>query len=622
LHWGLVMKNTYGPALMLVAVVLPVPILATFITVILYIILQQQFGLTDWPNWMALLCGFILTLIIWFICAAFCRKSATSRYANNLSYDAIMQEFRRLEVNYQTIQVNEPEETFEPEEAVEVGVTAQTVKVAESDEWAVPAQIAGLVPTDEMSASVQSLGAAGTVQSNGATEPAQDDSNSGALERAYEALYGEEPGETIEESLQVNGMQWVRGTGYINIWNRLQAADQEMIALLPKETVDADADYDLLRLDGSTIPNSQHWIDTINQAKASLEKVDTQKKAKKSKQDHTQQSAKEQQLLSQALLDLIKATVSARKLPLDEDNIPKSFGPALFSILKSAFTDPPPASEQTEEQARAALRQARIAINTYITNRWVGLIQSRNRLIETSFFASILVYLLFIIAIIGKAPADSLIAGLVFYFVGAVAGLFPRLAPKMSVSSQPSKTKKNSKASSQSATTTGQSNGSKANGNGKSANQNGSAQSSTSSKDSSPPSDDYGLTMARILVTPVFSGLAALIGVGVATMLSITLVSLTPMQSSASSSTPTPTAIVAPATPTAAVSSVTTPTNRIVPNYPSLDQVYSLSTNVQGVIFAVIFGFLPSFLIGGLQKEATLMLGQLASTDPGEDGDG
>ena len=128
--------------------------------------------------------------------------------------------------------------------------------------------------------------------------------------------------------------------------------------------------------------------------------------------------------------------------------------------------------------------------------------------------------------------------------------------------------------------------------------------------------------MSRILVTPVFSGLAALIGVGLATMLSITLVTLTPMQSNASTSTPTPAAIVAAATPTTAISSATTPSSRIVPNYPSLDQVYSLSTNVQGVIFAVIFGFLPSLIIGSLQKEASLMMGQLKSTDPGEDGDG
>jgi hypothetical protein len=105
-------------------------------------------------------------------------------------------------------------------------------------------------------------------------------------------------------------------------------------------------------------------------------------------------------------------------------------------------------------------------------------------------------------------------------------------------------------------------------------------------------------------------------------MLSIALVSLTPVQSSNNAVTPTRSAVVATATPTAALGPATAPVNRVVPNYPSLDQVYSLTTNVQGVIFAAIFGFLPSLVINALQKEAALIMGQLKSTDPGEDGHG
>ena len=620
------MKNTYAPALALVAVVLPIPLLATFITVILYIILGQQFGLTGWLNWVALLSGLGLTLVIWLIGAAFCRKSAMAQYSNKLSYDAIMQELRRLEINYFTIEGNEPEETFELEELVEAAVTAQ---VAGTEEMDVIAQTVGSVPTDELAVTGQAVGAVGTVEANGAAEPTQENSDSGALKRAYAALWGENEGETIEDCLKVHGMQWVRSTGYIDIWNRLHAADQEMMALLPKETVEAEVDYDLLRLDGSTIPNSQHWIDTINRAKATLDRVDKQKKAKKTHEDHTQQAIKEQQILGQALLDLIKATVTSSKLPLDDADVPKSFGPALFSIMKSAFSDPPPEIHQTEEQARADLRQARIAINTYITNRWAGLIESRNRLIQTSFVASIFIYILFIIAIIANAPASSLVAGLVFFFVGVVAGLFTRLGPKINVSNQPSKAKtppskagSKPKTTSQPAKASSQSNGSRTNGNGNSTGQNGNRGPDSSSKNDGPPSDDYGLTMTRILVTPVFSGLAALIGVGLAAMLSISLVALTPMSSNASTSTPTNAAGVATITPTASVSPATTPGNRSVPNYPSLEQVYDLTSNVQGIIFALIFGFLPALVINALQQEASLIAGQIQSTHPGEDGSG
>ncbi len=611
------MKNTYAPALVFMAVIVPIPVLATFITVIFYIVLVQQFGSTNWDNWVALLSGLVVSLLIWLLCAVFCRRCAMAKYSNKLSFDAIAQELIRLKINYDSIDVNNSEEVVEEVEdkkVVEVVAAGQAVEVVEANQMVVNAQV---------------VGQADIARANGAVEQPQSNGNAGALERAYADLYGEQDDDSIADQLNTNGMQWILSTGYIDIWNRLQAADQEMVAVLPRETVKADADYDLLRLDGSTIPNSQHWMDIINTAKATLDRADAQKKMQRMPADSTQQAATEQQLLGQALLDLIKATVTSSKLPLNDANIPKSFGPALFSILKSAFSDPPPEVHQTEAQARADLRQARIAINTYITNRWAGLIESRNRLIGTSFFASIFIYLLFSIAILGNAPSSSLVAGLVFFFVGAVAGLFPRLTPKMNVSRQPSSAKKPSTkagnasgAASQPAKAATHSNGSKANGKGKSVDQNGSGHSNASSNDDSPPSDDYGLTMARVLVTPVFSGLAALIGVGLATLLSISLVTLTPMQSTNSASTSTPSAIVATATPTSAVGPATAPANRVVPNYPSLDQVYSLTTNVQGVIFAVIFGFLPTFVINALQREASLMMGQLKSTDPGEDGSG
>src|SRR5260221_4871680 len=168
------MRNTYAPALVLVAAVLPIPVLATFITVIVYIVLGQQFGSPDWLNWMALLTGFGVTLIIWLICAVFSRKSASAQYSNRLSYASIIQELRRLEMNFETIEVNDPEEAVELEEAVEAAVTARAVK---------------MVGTDEVAVTAQALEVLGSPESNGAIEPAQVSSNSGALPSAYAALY-------------------------------------------------------------------------------------------------------------------------------------------------------------------------------------------------------------------------------------------------------------------------------------------------------------------------------------------------------------------------------------------------------------------------------------------------
>lgn len=528
------MKHTYQSACVLLAVILPLPVLATLITVGLYIILGQQFSSPPgWLNWVALLAGLGATVVVWLVCARFFRGVTTAEHANKLSYDSIMQQLRRLEINYDTIEPVEAVEAVEPAEVVEV------------------------VEVDEAADTVQAIQPVRTMQ---AVESEQANGNSGALQRAYDALYGETDDESIESILHTNGMQWIQSTGYINIWNRLQTADEEMIALLPIETVQYESDLDLLRLEGSTIPNSEHWIDVINEAKATLDKCDKQKKSKKTDGNAPSQAAhshsstlqtahghpgtlqtpatpdgKEQQLLAQALLDLIKATVSSSTLPLDDADIPRSFGPALFSIIKSAVSQPTQ-PRQTEEQARADLRQARIAIHSYITNRWTGLIQSRNRLIMTSFVTSILVYILFGIAIIGKAPASSLIAALVFYFVGATVGLFARLAPRFGATSKPAQASSQSQAQSKSvkggSSSQAQSKSAKSGGSSqahsKAADQRDSSRSGSSSNNSSSPSDDYGLTLARIIVTPVFSGLAALIGVGLATMLSITLFALTP----------------------------------------------------------------------------------------------
>ena len=191
------MRNTYAPALVLVAAILPIPVLATFITVIVYIVLGQQFGSPDWLNWTASLTGFGVTLIIWLICALFCRRFASAQYSNRLSYTSIIQELRRLELNFETIEVNDPEEAVELEEPVEAAVAAQAVK---------------MVGTDEVATTTQAVEVLGSPESNGAIEP-QVSSNSGALQRAYAALYGDNEKERIEERLQVNGMQWVLSTG-------------------------------------------------------------------------------------------------------------------------------------------------------------------------------------------------------------------------------------------------------------------------------------------------------------------------------------------------------------------------------------------------------------------------
>ncbi len=583
-----------GTALFFVAVILPVPLLATLVTVVLYIILAQQFNpLPGWLGWTSLLIGLVVTGIIWLVSAFYSTGRITAEHANKSSYDGIVQELGRLEVNFQL---------------------AQTTTEAKNDD-------------------------------------------SGALERANYALYGKANVKSIADILQENGTQWIQASGYTNIWNRLQTADEEMITVLPAKTLLGYADYDLARLEGSTIPHSQQWIATINEAKAILETLEHQNIAHpedeapepppaqaqvipgqpeqklehqiiahpEGKAPEPPSANEEQKLLGQAMLDLLKFDLTSSTVPLDDTNIPKSFGHAFLSLIKHTVASPSTTTEtqQSGEQARQHLQQARSAINSYVSNRWAGLITSRNLQVGTAFYTSIFIYVLCVIAVIAEVPASSLVAALVFFIVGVAGGLFPRLLPKTTVTRQAAKAANQpARAKNLPAKTNGQSatNHPPAGAADRSKASDQSSDQSNTQDDASnvrPLTDDYGLTRARVLITPVLSGLAAIIGVVLASTLSITLVALTPGPSN--TATPTPTAIVATATTTTSAPAAPQG-NRSIPNYPSLNDIYSLSNNIQGVIFALVFGLLPGLVITFLQREAAAWQKQLQSADPGEQG--
>jgi hypothetical protein len=120
------------------------------------------------------------------------------------------------------------------------------------------------------------------------------------------------------------------------------------------------------------------------------------------------------------------------------------------------------AQKQDEFKGRELLRYVRRSINTFRDERRLSLIQARNRLLRT---VTLTAWVCFTIAvvIITTAPAlPPLKAAILFFLIGALVGLFNQL---------------HLDASAETAT------------------------------------EDYGLTTARLVYTPCFSGLAALGGV-------------------------------------------------------------------------------------------------------------
>ena len=192
--------------------------------------------------------------------------------------------------------------------------------------------------------------------------------------------------------------------------------------------------------------------------------------------------------------------------------------PTITSPLQMLDKDLDPT---TELEARNALRDARQTLNEFRSGLWEGLITLRNQLVGTALITALLTYILLFVAIGADIDPGAMKAALVFYLVGSIVGLFSRLYTES---------------------------------------QTGSA------------IDDYGLTLARVVATPLISGLAAIAGVLVIAILSMNILNA--------------------------------PGSGVNAGLPQLSTVYDIVQNRQGIIVAALFGLTPNRLINILQQRA------------------
>jgi hypothetical protein len=270
-----------------------------------------------------------------------------------------------------------------------------------------------------------------------------------------------------DDLLNRNGLPWL-STGYVSLWDRINEADEAIIDVLPCETVIESAKYEELRLKNSLVPDSKNSLNLLEKAIQTLSSANA------------------------------TDTVSSD---------PKSSRPSTAINGQS--------SQQSEQEARADIRKVKAALHSFTNERWDGLVRARNQLIGTAFFTAFFTYILVIIAILAKVPSMNTIDAMVFYFLGAIVGLFGRLLDE---------------------------------------------------RNTDTVIDDYGLSMARILVTPLISGLAALVGV------------------------------------------------LFVTASATIDSIYKI--NLQNLLFAAVLGFAPNILIGMLRSKSEAIKGQLKSASP------
>ena len=123
-------------------------------------------------------------------------------------------------------------------------------------------------------------------------------------------------------------------------------------------------------------------------------------------------------------------------------------------------------------RAREVVSQFRRAINEFRDARWAELVRSRNHLLETTTITGLIMYALLWFALVTGVQRDTLVAATAYYLIGAAVGLFNHLH----INAGPDLA----------------------------------------------PVDDYGLASARLLVTLLLSGLAAVGGVIVIAILTLT----------------------------------------------------------------------------------------------------
>jgi len=424
--------NRYFGALVLVAAIIPLPFLAALITVIAYLSPSPQpaVAFVNWlgPSTIVIILGLIITLVLWLLLAIPCMRFATAKDARPSDYEGLQGEVKALEIRLKVVK--------------------------EKD------------------------------------EATQDNALEHKKARAIVISDVEAAVEYINTRLCSQGLHWL-STGYVNLWDRVNEANEAIIDVLPCETVIESVNYEELRLNNSEVPESKGLLTLLKNASTTLS----------SDPNRTKQSSEQNQ----------------------DTNLQHSLAQAMLALLKKAADPPSPSaanngqgSQQSEQEARADIRMVKAALHKFTNERWDGLVRARNQLMVTAFLTALFTYILVLIAILAHVPSMNTLDAMVFYFLGAIVGLFGRLFDE---------------------------------------------------RHADTVIDDYGLSMARILVTPLISGLAALVGVLFVT-----------------SST--------------------------------IDTIYKI--NLQNLVFASVLGFAPNLLISMLRSKSEDIKGQIKSASPSD----
>ena len=342
------------------------------------------------------------------------------------------------------------------------------------------------------------------------------------------------------DELRTVGLRWVTGAGYIALWNRVLRADEALLELVPREKVVALGLNDEMRLRGSQIDQRDNLLAKLTRAIEVLGAGGYLTPAPSTAVSVPTGQTSETPEESALAIEIVTATARADVLPEGAERTSlKQRVVALRSALDQVLTTEEARTARlrwawgvaaTEPQARAVLREVRCTVNQYRNDLRDGLVHARNQLIITMIATGITAYVLLGLAVISGAGPRAIVAATAFYLVGALVGLINRLRA-------------------QAAEVAGV--------------------------------EDYGLTSARLALTPMLSGLAGVGGV-IATAVGAQVLGaslVNPGDSNAGNISATPALL-------------------------DLDQTFDLTQSAIGIVIAAIFGLSPERLVSRLNNQA------------------
>ena len=342
-----------------------------------------------------------------------------------------------------------------------------------------------------------------------------------ALEEAYDNL-------SKLQDLMYNStsrLPWVLAWGYINAWNWLHRTEEALIEIEPIEMVVGGAYHDYMAISDSKMDNSKDLLSNLTDATKALDPKFASVFA----------ASNPSSVEAEALGEIGQGV---NKIEQDVHRIATTLGVQLSdSDVQSAKTNKKnPSTPDKEANARVTIRQIRRALNEFRDHQRLGIVHVRNQLMANIFFTGSITYLLLCVAILPVIPTNSgpqperatILAAVVFYIVGAIFGLFGTILR-------------------QSRASTG--------------------------------GDDYGLSLVRLISTPLISGLA---GIGGAFLYNILI-----LQGALGASV-------------------------------SLSTVFTIN-RLDYLIAAAIFGYAPNLLLKGLQSNKYVSALQSSETSRSTD---